>query len=143
MFIVNVEGAINKDGKWLIIERGAEEDHAAGTLSLVGGKVEDAGTSYEILEETVKREIHEEVGIQIKDELKYVYSSSFAADDGSMVINTVFLCEYYSGEAFRKSPQEVGAIYWMSTKDVLENGNAPGWTKESIRRAGAMLPGLT
>lgn len=38
MFIVNVEGAIRKDGKWIIIERSYKEEHAAGSLSLVGGK---------------------------------------------------------------------------------------------------------
>ena len=40
MFIVNVEGAVYKNGKWLLIERSLKEEHAGGTLSLVGGKVE-------------------------------------------------------------------------------------------------------
>ncbi len=43
MFIVNVEGAINKDGKWLMIRRSMKEEHAGGELSLVGGKVEREG----------------------------------------------------------------------------------------------------
>ena len=37
MFIVNVEGAIRKNDKWLsIIERSKKEEHAGGLLSLVG-----------------------------------------------------------------------------------------------------------
>jgi len=36
MFIVNVEGAIRKDNKWIIIERGKKEEHAGGLMSLVG-----------------------------------------------------------------------------------------------------------
>ena len=38
MFIVNVEGAICKDEKWLVITRSSKEEHAGGTLSLVGEK---------------------------------------------------------------------------------------------------------
>ncbi len=57
MFIVNVEGAVRKDDKWLIIERSKKEEHAGGLFSLVGGKVENEGNSLYILERTVKREI--------------------------------------------------------------------------------------
>lgn len=51
MFIVNVEGAIRKDNKWLIIQRSTKEEHAGGQLSLVGGKVDPEGNTSEILEE--------------------------------------------------------------------------------------------
>ena len=37
LFIVNVEGAIYKDEKWLLIRRSEKEEHAGGALSLVGG----------------------------------------------------------------------------------------------------------
>lgn len=40
MFVVNVEGAVTRGDRWLVIERGAGEEHAAGTLSFVGGTVE-------------------------------------------------------------------------------------------------------
>ncbi|CAN7313515.1 hypothetical protein [Paenibacillus sp. LjRoot56] len=40
MFIVNVEGAVFKEEKWLIIKRSEKEEHAGGSLSLVGGKVD-------------------------------------------------------------------------------------------------------
>jgi 8-oxo-dGTP diphosphatase len=139
LFVVYVEGAILKDGKWLIIERGSSLDHAAGTLSLVGGKVEDEGNTYDIIENTVKREIYEEVGIEVKDNLKYVHSSSFVADDGCRVIDIVLLCEYKSGEPFRKSPQEVANIYWLSTEEVINHPKTPVWTKESIKRADLLL----
>ena len=44
LFIVNVEGAIYKDEKWLLIRRSEMEEHAGGTLSLVGGKVNYEGS---------------------------------------------------------------------------------------------------
>lgn len=62
MFIVNVEGAIYKNEKWLLIRRSTKEEYAGGLISLVGGKVEKEGITSNILEETLKREITEEVG---------------------------------------------------------------------------------
>ena len=37
---MNVEAAIHKNDKWLIIKRSEKEEHAPGLLALVGGKVE-------------------------------------------------------------------------------------------------------
>ena len=135
MFIVNVEGAVFNEEKWLIIKRSAKEEHAGGTLSLVGGKVDIEGNVIDILERTVQREIYEEVGIKIKSNLQFVYSSSFVLDNGKNVINVVFLCEYENGTAYPKSPEEVEEIYWMSLEDILNHPLAPLWTKESVRRA--------
>jgi hypothetical protein len=42
LYIVNVEGAIYLEDRYLLIVRGPGEDHAAGALSLVGGKVDTA-----------------------------------------------------------------------------------------------------
>jgi 8-oxo-dGTP diphosphatase len=32
MFVVNVEGAIHRNGKWLLIRRSEKEEHAGGML---------------------------------------------------------------------------------------------------------------
>ncbi|MEK4120547.1 NUDIX domain-containing protein [Paenibacillus sp. FSL W8-0919] len=138
MFIVNVEGAVYRDGQWLVITRSMKEEHAGGTLSLVGGKVDEEGHSQEILERTVRRELFEEVGIRVKDEAAFVYSSSFVTDDGSHVINVVFLCEYEEGTAYCKSPDEVEAVHWLDYEAIMNHSQAPPWTKESIRRAALM-----
>jgi NADH pyrophosphatase NudC (nudix superfamily) len=139
MFVVNVEGAIYRDGKWLIIQRGFKEAHAAGALSLVGGKVENEGNQSDILERTLQREIFEEVGIEVSNSMHYVHSTSFVASDGEPVINVVFLCSYLAGEACRKSPDEVEDVLWLTTDEILEHPKAPAWTKDSIRRASEVL----
>lgn len=135
MFIVNVEGAIWKSDKWLIIERSKKEVHAGGLLSLVGGKVDIEGTTSDILERTVKREILEEVGVKVKDKLDYVHSTSFVTDEGENVIDVVFLCEYHSGEAFSKSPDEVEHVLWLTSDEIISHPKAPIYLKESIKRA--------
>lgn len=138
-FLLNVEGAIWKNDKWLIIERSKKEEHAGGLLSLVGGKVDMEGHSSDILERTLKREILEEVGITVKDKLKYVHSTSFVIDTGENVVDIVFLCEHDSGEAFPKSPDEVERVLWLTTDEILSHSNSPIYLKESIKHAEALL----
>ncbi|MCO7128175.1 hypothetical protein NIE88_20735 [Sporolactobacillus shoreicorticis] len=57
MFIVIVEAAIYQDGHWLIIKRSEKEKHAAGRLSLVGGKVDLDDHPNDVLEYALRREI--------------------------------------------------------------------------------------
>lgn len=134
MFIVNVEGAIRKDNKWVIIERSMKEDHAGGLLSLVGGKVEPENTP-NILEKTLKREIAEEIGITIKDEMKYLHSITFTTDQGMIVVDVIFLCEYESGVLEVNEPDEVESIYLMSTEEVIEHPHTPDFVKGYIQMA--------
>ncbi|MDF2536704.1 MAG: hydrolase [Bacillales bacterium] len=139
MYIVNVEGVIRKNDKWLIIERSQKEENAGGLLSLVGGKVDIEGNSSDILERTVKREILEEVGVKVKDRLNYIHSTTFVTDTGDNVMDIVFLCEYESGEAFPKSPEEVEKVLWLTTEEVLNHPNSPIYLKESIKHTETLI----
>lgn len=134
MFIVNVEGAIYKEGKWLIVKRSEKEDHAAGALALVGGKVDQEGNSTDILERTLIREVEEEVGVIVSN-LTYVNSSSFIADSGIPVVDIVFLCSYEFGEPYAKDPDEVASVTWMSTQEILDSEDVPGYLKVNIQLA--------
>lgn len=134
MFVVNVEGAIHRNGKWLLILRSEKEEHAGGTLSLVGGKCEMEGFSSDILERTLIREIYEEVGCEVTG-LRYVNSSSFVTDKGINVIDIVFLCHHKSGEPYPKSSEEVDDIIWLTTLEILANAELPGYLIENIKLA--------
>ncbi|MGG4166448.1 NUDIX domain-containing protein [Rossellomorea vietnamensis] len=138
MFVVNVEGAIHRDGKWLLILRSEKEEHAGGTLSLVGGKCEIEGVSSYILERTLIREIFEEVDCEVTG-LKYVNSSSFDTDSGIHVIDIVFLCHHKTGEPFAKSTEEVDDVIWMTTLEILAHPELPVYLKENIKLADKML----
>ncbi|MFJ6414196.1 NUDIX hydrolase [Terribacillus saccharophilus] len=138
MFVVNVEGAINQEGKWLMIRRSEKEEHAAGCLSMVGGKCDLEGMSSDILERTLKREIYEEVGIEV-DDLTYVNSSSFVTGKGTHVIDIVFLCQHVTGEPYAKSKEEVGEVMWMTTEEILVYKDAPSYLKENIKLAANKL----
>lgn len=134
-FIVNVEGAVHKDGRWLIIKRSEKEEHAGGLLSLVGGKVEREGNMRDILERTVKREVLEEVGITVKNRMIYVHSTSFVVEEKYHVVDIVFLCEHEYGTAYAKSEDEVDGVWWMTYEEVAAHPNAPDYLIESLRRA--------
>jgi 8-oxo-dGTP diphosphatase len=138
MYIVNVEGAIYKNKQWLLIKRSEKEEHAGGTLSLVGGKVDKEGNTTDILERTLKREIFEEVGLEVTN-LRYVNSSSFVTDKGVHVVDIVFLCEHQSGVAYAKSPEEVADIVWLQTSQILEDPTLPPYLKENIKLANLLL----
>lgn len=134
-YIVNVEAAIYKDDKWLIIKRSEKEEHSPGILAMVGGKIESKSAVYGILEENLRREIMEEVGVEVSEKLHYLESNSFISDKGQIVINIIFLCEYQLGEPRCMSPDEVSGVYWMSCKDIFENSNTPIWLRESIKKS--------
>lgn len=139
MFYVNVEGAVYKENKWLIIERSMKEGHAGGLLSLVGGTVENEGDSKDILERTLRRELFEEVGVKVKEKMEYVRNTSFKLDNGSEVIDIVYLCEFDEGEPFAKSPEEVDAVYWMTTDEIVNHPKTPIWLLDSIKEAEKLL----
>ncbi len=143
VYVVNVEAAIFRDDRWLMIVRSAEEAHAAGTLSFVGGKVERAGITDNILEETLRREIAEEVGVTVAEAMRYVESKSFVADDGFPVIDIVFLCRYESGDPQALDPAEVAGVEWMTFEEIMRHPKTPAWIQQSLRLAAALKRDLS
>ena len=135
LYVVNVEAAIYKEDKWLIIKRSEKEEHGPGLMSLVGGKVETDVVQDGILEVTLRREIREEVGIEVSDSIHYLESKTFPLADGQLVVDIVFVCKYKSGEARVVDSNEVGEIYWMTCEELLQDERALSWLKESLKRA--------
>ena len=132
-YIVNVEGAIVKDGQYLMIVSG-EDEYAPGGLNFPGGKVEGAGSADDILEETLRREIAEEVGLEVHAGMAYVRSSAFVAE-GDLVVDVVFLCRYKAGTAVAADPGEVAAVRWMTANEALSHPETPPWTRQSLELA--------
>jgi ADP-ribose pyrophosphatase YjhB (NUDIX family) len=124
-----------RDQPYLLIVRGAHEAHAPGMLALPGGKVEQDGADVAVLEATLRRELREEVGVEIAEDLVYVDSTAFVADDGQPVINVVFLCRYRAGEARPLAPDEVAQVEWMAAAEVLADPRTPPWLRRSVELA--------
>ncbi len=133
-YVVNVEAAIFKDGRYLLVRRGPAETHAAGTLSLVGGKVE-AKDGTMLFEGELRREVKEEVGIDLGKEMVYIESKAFLAEDGDPVVDVVFLCRYIGGKVRIVDPGEVSEIRWLTASEVQLHPDAPPWTRRSVEMA--------
>jgi 8-oxo-dGTP diphosphatase len=140
-YIVNVEGVVARDGRYLLTVRGEGEAHAPGTLSPPGGKVEGITSAANVLEETVRREIREETGVEIGDDFTYLGNSAFVTDYGEVVVNIVFLCPYRSGVA-RPDEEEIAAVAWLTAAEVAAHPLAPPWTRQSIALAESHLARL-
>jgi 8-oxo-dGTP diphosphatase len=129
-----VECAIEHQNNFLIIKR-PEGVHAGGLLSFPGGKVEqiDMQNQWDVLREAVKREIFEEVGLQIQDYLSYVMSNYFVDSHGNHVIDTIFYCKIDKTELkISTSDREVAEYYWLSESQINQAKDAPSWLKQYI-----------
>ncbi|WIV11767.1 NUDIX hydrolase [Proteiniborus sp. MB09-C3] len=133
--VINVVGAIYRDNKWLMIKRSEKEEYAPGTIAMVGGKVENEGEEYNILENTLRREVMEEVGIELGEDMIYVESIGFISKKWGPVVDVVFLCKHEKGEPYPASPNEVAEVYWMTIEEILENEDIPHWVKDCIKKS--------
>ncbi|MCF7910375.1 NUDIX domain-containing protein [Candidatus Pacearchaeota archaeon] len=91
MHYVVVTGIIVKDGKFLITKRSESEKAFPGQWTVPGGKLEvldyalrekDTNSHwYNVLEDLLRKEVKEEVGLEIKN-IGYVTSLVYLRDDG-------------------------------------------------------------
>jgi 8-oxo-dGTP diphosphatase len=131
LVLINVEAAVYHDGRYLVIVRGDEEDHAAGMLAFPGGKL-DFSVSADVVERTAAREVEEETGVMV-DEIIYVESHSFIApNDGTPVVDFVYICRYVSGTPTISDPGEVAVLRWMTVDEILADPASPPWMAPSL-----------
>jgi 8-oxo-dGTP diphosphatase len=138
-YIVNVEGAVYHDGRYLMIVRSGEETQDPNALAMPGGKVDSTGNLQDVLEDTLRREIIEETGVEISEGIIYLESKAFVMNSGEQVIDVVFLCRYKQGEPRPAQPDEVAEVLWMSAGEILSKPDTPQWTCQAIRKAEAVI----
>ena len=101
----------------------------------IGDKVENVYNLDDVLEETLKREIREEVGLEIHDQIKYIESKVFTPRGCKPTVDIVFLCKYKSGEPRCLSSEEVSGVFWFTAQEIFDNEKAPSYLIDSIRKA--------
>jgi 8-oxo-dGTP diphosphatase len=133
LYIVNVEAAVCHEGRYLMIVRGLSEELAPGTLTPPGGKVEIGGLVYDVLEETLRREVREETGVDVQDGFAYVESHSFDAS-GVTVVDIVFLTRYLRGEPRAEDEEEIAGIEWVTFDELMTDSRTMEWTRDTMRK---------
>lgn len=103
-YFVVATAIIIKEGKYLIARRSLDEEKFPGMWTVPGGTIEEKdhteenshGLMYEVIEEALRREVKEEVGLDI-GELKYLTSIVYKKKKG-FVMCLSFYAEHKSGE---------------------------------------------
>lgn len=137
-YVVNVDVAVVRNGEYLCIERGADEGHASGALAFPGGKVEAGADTADPIEATAVREVHEEVGVEVRD-VQYVCSQSFVDDTGTPCLNVVTRADHAAGETHRAAPAEVAAVHWLTPDEIRAHEAAPDYLVDYLDRVAASL----
>lgn len=129
LHVIAVTAVIKKDNKYLLAKRSSGDDQSPGEWSLPGGKVENE-VGERRLEDALKREVMEEVGVEIMDEVRLIYNDSFIRSSGHHVVMLTFLCEWKSGEAKPLEDQE--EVAWMSIEEIFAMDNLPEYIRKRM-----------
>lgn len=110
-FAIGVKGIIRReDGKILIVRRSPDDDHAPDLWETVGGGMDEAVAP----QENLKREIMEEVGLEV--EVREPFNVfSFTKDNGEFKIGITFICDCVSGEV--QLSHEHTEFVWIDPAD--------------------------
>ena len=130
-FVANVVVFRDSDNKCLILRRDEREKVHPGKYAVPGGKLEwqnldiskptrlngDVLDFENAVEDLLKREVEEEAGIKIDDQITYINSVAFVRPDGIPVVLVKFAARYKSGNVVL----EKGAFTdfaWVDEKEV-------------------------
>ncbi|PIP27945.1 MAG: DNA mismatch repair protein MutT [Candidatus Moranbacteria bacterium CG23_combo_of_CG06-09_8_20_14_all_35_22] len=113
----------NEDGKYLVLYKSEAEEINPNEIDIPGGRIKFG----ENLEESLKREIEEEIGIKIEI-IKPARTWGFVKDDLHLV-GITFLAKYISGK-IRLSGEHT-KYEWID-KEITLTGDYPKWIKEEF-----------
>jgi 8-oxo-dGTP diphosphatase len=123
---VVITAIIVRDGKYLIERRALTRKRFPGRWTVPGGHLDTADYMkypkdtkdywYNVLERTLRREIKEEVGIDIKN-IEYITSLATIHVDGKPSLVISCLAEYADGEV-NIQPEEVDQAEWVSLEEA-------------------------
>jgi ADP-ribose pyrophosphatase YjhB (NUDIX family) len=104
---VGCGAAILRDGLILLVERRKAPE--AGHWNLPGGKVD----FLERVEDAVRREIAEEVGLDIALG-RLLCVTQMVGIDGQHWVSPIFLASIVKGEPVNREPEKIAAVRWFA-----------------------------
>lgn len=123
---VVITAIVVKDGKYLITRRSPNKKRFPGMWTVPGGKLEltdyintpkhTENYWYNVLEQTLRREVKEETGLEI-DNIEYVTSLATVHADGSPSLVISCVAEHSSGE-IKLQEEESDQYAWVTLAEA-------------------------
>ena len=146
---VAVTAIVVKDGKYLITRRTMTKKRFPGKWTVPGGKLETSdyvnlpkdsdNAWYNVLENVVRREVREEVGLEIKN-IDYVISLATIDKEGTPLLVISCMADWESGDVVLQE-SEADQFAWISSGEVKDYDLIDGIDEEfrmvDARRAGS------
>jgi 8-oxo-dGTP diphosphatase len=94
-----------------------------------------------VLENTARREVAEEIAVDLSGvPLTYAESSFFIGDTGNQVLNIAFAAELpRDAVPAIVAPDEVADLTWWTLPELAAEPACPPWTLASVRRGARAL----
>jgi 8-oxo-dGTP diphosphatase len=136
-YAVTVCVLIRRDNSWLLVVRAPGVGYAPNMIGMIGGHVDVTNPLPHVLEATARREVAEEVGVDLANEpLTYLESEFFVTDGGERQITVTFAAGAPRGvEPLVNAPDELTEVGWWTVDDLEADSRCPPWLPPLIRRA--------
>ena len=142
MYAVTVCVLIRRGNTWLLVLRAPGVAYAPNMIGMIGGHVDVADPEAGVLEATARREVAEEVGLDLSQvPLTYLESEFFITSGGERQITVTFTAPAPPGdEAYVNAPDELVEVGWWTLTDLEADPRCPPWLPALIRRAAGHVP---
>lgn len=139
LYAVTVCVLIRRGNTWLLVLRAPGVAYAPNMIGMIGGHVDVTGPEAGVLEATARREVAEEVGLDLSQvPLTYLESEFFITSGGERQITVTFTAPAPPGdEAYVNAPAELAEVGWWTLDDLEADPRCPPWLPDLVRRAGA------
>ncbi len=139
LYAVTVCVLIRRGNTWLLVLRAPGVAYAPNMIGMIGGHVDVTDPEAGVLEVTARREVVEEVGIDLSQvPLTYLESEFFITSGGERQITVTFTAPAPPGdEAYVNAPAELAEVGWWTLDDLEADPRCPPWLPDLLRRAGA------
>jgi 8-oxo-dGTP diphosphatase len=137
VYAVTVCVLIQRGDTWLLVVRAPKVAYAPNMIGMIGGHVDVARPQADVLEATARREVAEEVGLDLSElRLRYLESEFFLTDAGERQITVTFTAQAPAEiEPYVNAPEELVEVGWWTLDDLEADPRCPSWLPALIRRA--------
>jgi 8-oxo-dGTP diphosphatase len=139
VYAVTVCVLIHHGDSWLLVVRAPGVAYAPNMIGMIGGHVDLTRPLADVLEVTARREVAEEVGLDLSQvTLRYLESEFFVTDAGERQITVTFTAQAPPGsEPYVNAPDELAEVGWWTLRDLEADPRCPPWLPDLLRRADA------